>query len=222
MSNRIAGNLRVDGDLTVLGAFSPPASSVTNATVKAGADIARSKLAQLTLAKFDVNLADCRVWDAMHTVLPGTSAADDLALVGGTFGTNAPMVKTYDVKAAGAQTLYARVLVALPPEYDDAETVKLRIRGGMETTVADTSATVDVEAYEVDGDGGVGSDLCTTSAQSINSLTFADKDFDVTATGLVGGDVLDIRIAIAVNDGASGTTVIAALSKIQLLCDIRG
>jgi len=199
-----------------------PDASVSNASVKSDAAIARAKLAQDTLSRFPVKLTDLRVWDAFQTNLPGTSATDDLGLYGGTFGSASPQIKTYDLKAAGAQTLYARVQIPLPAEYDAGETVTLRLHAGMETTVADTSATVDVEAYESDSEGGISADLCATAAQTINSLVKADKDFTITPTDLVAGDMLDVRITVAVNDAATGTAVIAAIGAIELLCDIRG
>ncbi len=92
----------------------------------------------------------------------------------------------------------------------------------MQTTVADVAATLDVEALESDGDGGVGSDLVTTVAQDINSLTLSDNDFTIDASALAPGDMLDVRIAVTVNDAASATAVIAAIGAVSLLCDIRG
>lgn len=184
--------------------------------------ITRLVLSQDDLFVFPVPFTDLRVHDALQTPLPGTSASDDLGLYGGTFGTSQPLIRTYDVKAAGATTLYARTLLRLPAEFQAAETIKLRIGAGMVTTVAGTSATVGVAAYKVGKDNSLGSDLSATSAQSINSLTFANKDFTITSSGLSPGDVLDVRIAIAVNDGASATAVIAAIAGIDLLADVKG
>jgi len=199
-----------------------PVNTVVDGTVKAGADIARAKIAQDVLAIYPIKLTDFRVWDAMHTVLPGTSATDDLALISGTFGTNTPMLKTYDVKAAGSQFLRARCIMQLPPEYDGGETVTMRVSAGVETTVADVSASIDVEVYESDKAGGVSADLISTAAQSCNSLTLANKDFTVTPTGLLAGDWLDIRITMAMNDAATGTAVLGVIGTVDLLCDIRG
>lgn len=218
----VKGDAVIRGDLSVT-TMTVPAAAVVNASVAAGAAIERSKLAENALAEFPINMLDFGVHDALATRLPGTSATDDLGLYGGTYGTNAPLIRTYDVKAAGAVTLYARALVPLPECYQDGEDVQIRCAGGMVTTVAGTTATVDVEAWRVDKDGTLGAaDLCADAAQSINSLTFANKDFDITPTTLVAGDFLDVRITIAVNDAASGTAVIAALANIALRCDIKG
>lgn len=200
---RISGNLTVGGDLKPLRAR-------------------EAVLSQEAAVAYPIDLTHFRVWDALATVLPGTSATDDLGISGGTWGTHAPKLTTGDVKASTV-TRYGRVQFRLPPEYEAGETVTLRISAGMETTVADTSATVDAEVYVNGRDGTIdGADLCATAAASINSLTFADKSFTITATALEPGDALDIRIAVAVVDGATATAVIATIGAAEMLLDIRG
>lgn len=181
-----------------------------------------SILKQDALAMFPVKFTDLRVWDAFQTNLPGTAATDDLALVGGTFATSPPTISAGDCKALGATSRYARFMVELPECYEAGETVTISLSAGMVTTVASVSCTVDVECYEIDKIGGIGSDLCTTSATTINSLVFAAKAFTITPSGLTAGDVLDVRITIAVNDGATGTAVTPTIAGIDLLCDIKG
>ena len=181
----------------------------------------RAQLKQDDLAVFQIPLTDFRVHDAMQTVLPGTAASDDLALIGTAFGTSSPTIQTSDLKnTTGTQR--ARCLVRIPESYVTGETVKIRVYAGMNTTVASSSATVDVEAYEVDGTGGISSDLCTTAATSINSLTNAAKDFDITSSALAAGDVLDVRLTIAITDSATATAVIGEIGYVALLCDIKG
>lgn len=220
-TNTISGDLTVSGDFSA-GTMTLPASSVTNANVSSAAAIERSKLAQDVLKVYPVNMTDLRVWDAMATVLPGTAANDDLALVGGTFATASPSVQAGDLKSAGATTRYARFLVPLPAEYDAAETVIVRFHAATMTHVADTSCTIDLQAYESNGETGISADLCATAAQSINSVTFADYDFTITATSLVAGDVLDCRVAITCTDAAGGTAVTPTIGKISLCCDVKG
>ena len=179
-------------------------------------------LKQDALAIFPVRFTGLRVWDAIHTNLPGTAAADDLALIGTTFGSTAPVVTAGDCKALGATSRYARFMVELPECYEAGETVTLSLSAGMVTTVASSSCTVDVECYKIDKITGIGSDLCTTSATTINSLVFAAKAFTITPSGLTAGDVLDVRLTIACNDAATGTAVTPTIAGIDLLCDIRG
>jgi hypothetical protein len=170
---------------------------------------------------FPILLTSLRIHDAYQTVLTQTGNTDDLALVGGTLGSASPMVQSGDVKAS-TTTRYARFQVIVPECYDAAETLSIVISAGMKTTVADTSCTVDVEAYRVDKISGVSADLCATAAQSINSLVFASKTFAITAATLSAGDVLDVRIALACVDAATGTAVIPSIAGLDLVCDIKG
>lgn len=204
-------------DITVSGSISLRGSVGSRISA-----LSRTELLQSDNFVFPVAMTDWRVHDAIQTNLPGTSASDDLGLYGGTFGTSQPLIRTYDVKAAGAQSLYARALIRLPESYKAGETVTLRLSAGMITTVADTSCTINVNAYRIGKDNTIGSQLCPTGAVTMNSLTFTNKDFTITASTLGPGDVLDTRIVIAVNDAASAGVVIAAIAGVDLLCDIQG
>ena len=154
--------------------------------------------------------------------LYGTDTASDLNLVGGTVGTNAPSLQTEDLRYAGATNRYKRVLVPLPSNYVAGETVTLRFSAGMITTAADTTATLDVVCYKSDEDNTVSADLCATAAQSMNNTVFADLDFTITATTLSPGDMLDVRITMAVNDAATDAVVIGCVGAIKRLCDTKG
>ena len=206
--NTFTGDVQIQGDLTLLGELSPP--------------LARTSLLQEDNARYKIQPTDWRVHDAMQTNLTGTGNTDDLALVSGTLGTAAPSIQTGDLKAAGATTRYARCLMQLPYSYVAGQTVTLRVKAGMLTTVADTSATIDFQVYRAGDDTSVGSDICATAATSINSLTFANKDFTITPTTLNPGDTLDVRMAIAVNDAATVTAVIGTAGAVELLLDVQG
>lgn len=207
MANEILSNLATE--------------SVKDRHISATAAVQRAKLEQRVLAKDNIPLTNCRVWDAVQTNLPGTAASDDLGLIVGTLGTDLPCIETGDLKNAGATTRYARLQIPVPYDYEAGETVTLRLVAGMKTTIASTTATIDAEVYRSAEDGTVGSDICATSATTINSLTEANKDFTITPTTLVAGDILDVRIAIAVNDTGTGTAVIGRLVAIKLLSDRR-
>ena len=203
------GSVDVRSDLTLRGNILPALS--------------RTALAQNDNQVYQIPLTSAKVWDAAATNLPGTSATDDLGLETGTWGTDVPHITTGDLKAAGATTRYCLLELVLPPNYVAGQTVTLRISSGMETTVSDTTSTIDVEAYLASRDGTVdGADICATAAQSNNSLTFADLDFTITATGCDPGDQLFVRIAAAVNDAATGTAVISTIGAIELLLDTQG
>jgi hypothetical protein len=179
-------------------------------------------LKQEDLKSYPVLLTNFFVWDSGQP-LPATAAAsDDLAMSVGTFGTNTPAISSGDCKNA-TTTRYARTVLSLPPEYVAGETITLRLSAGMLTTVASSSCTVDVEVYLTNRESLVsGSDLCATSATTINSLTFANKDFTITPTSLNPGDQLDVRITIACVDVATGTAVKPTIGSVELLCDVKG
>lgn len=208
----IPGDLIVAGSIRLNGTLSP---AVTKANI----------LAMAELQPYPIPLTNFRVWDAMQTNLPGTPAADDLGLVGGTFGSATPSLRTEDLKAESVNPTLnrARVLVQLPWDYVAGQSVTLRFKAGMITTVSDTTATLDCEAYKLqdDPDDAIGSDLVTTTATTINSLTFANIDFVVNPSSLSPGDILDVRITTAVNDGATGTAVIAGITSAKLMVDVR-
>ncbi len=196
-------------------------ASIVNADVHASAGIVRSKLAQDALAIYTVPLTAMRIWDAQDANLPDTAAADDMALVSGTFGTACPTLQGVDFQSTTSDEK-SRFQFALPAEYDDGETVTLRLGCAMLQNISDTSCDVDVECFLSDRDGAVGSDICATVAQSINSVTPADQDFTITPTGLVPGDLLDIRLAFVGTDGSGSSPVIPEISQVEFLLDIKG
>lgn len=185
----------------------------------AGATTARSVLGQDDLAPYPVPVAALSVWDAPGVrAVAATGANDDLAVVYNTFGTAGPSVETGDVKGANSSRKVG-FQFALPPEYVAGETITLRINAGMKTTVAGTTCTLDVEATRA---AAPTVDICATSATSINSLTAANKDFTLTPTSCVPGDLLDVVLTIAYNDAVNSTAVIGKIYSITMLLDIKG
>ena len=198
------------------------AGDISNTEINAAAEIVRSKLA-LESKKFNIDLEQLRIHDsASNAVLPNTASGDDLALVLGSRGTTGFRVETSDAKATTV-TQRAAFRFWLPAEYEAGGSISLLAFAGMHTTVSDGSATVDFECYKKDeADYTHGSDLCTTSATSINSLTLAAKSFTVTPTGCVNGDEFNVRMTVAITDSATGTGVYGVISKVYLLLQVRG
>jgi hypothetical protein len=212
---------RITGNLVVEGSFSATTGSLTNAAIASNADIDPTKMGQRVLSVHPIDLTTLRTWDDLSALLPGTAASDDLGFIDGTFGTTSPVVQTSDAKATTV-TQRARFLTHLPANYDDGETVNIRVYAGMETTISDGTATIDFEVYESDGETGISADLVTTAATSINSATYANYDFVVNAASLAAGDILDCRVTIAITDSATGTAVLGTFGKLSLLVDTRG
>ena len=201
------GSIFVPGDITLSGAIVP--------------GIARSSLVQDDLQNYVIPFRDWRIADNLSSLLPATAASDDLGMDGETFGTETPFLVTSGAKATTV-TQYGRFQFALPPEYVSGQSVRIQVKAGMKTTISDGTATVDFQVYESDDDGGVGADLCATAAQSINSLTQATLNFDITATSLAAGDLLDCRMTVAITDSATSTAVLGKVSRCSVLADIKG
>lgn len=172
-----------------------------------------------TLQAYPIDFTACRVHDAMITNLPGTAANDDMGLITGTPGTDAPTLQGVDFGGTTSDEKCAFIF-NLPQSYASGETITVRIRCAMLTTVSDGTATVDLECWKTDEDGAVGSDLCTTAATTMNSLTVGNVDFTVTPTGLVGGDQLVMRVSFAGSDTGNAGVMIQEITKISVLLDI--
>ena len=93
----------------------------------------------------------------------------------------------------------------------------------MVTTVSDGTAVVDVEAYLSNDEGAVsGSDLVSSAAASVNSLTAAENSFVLDGSGLVPGSVLNIRVRASVVDSATATAVILRVGRVTCQADVKG
>lgn len=98
----------------------------------------------------------------------------------------------------------------LPANYvpGAAITVRLGVQLVVTGTPTNNGSTIDIAVYKQDAQS-VGSDLCTTAAQTFAALsTIYDKDFVVTPTGLVPGDILHVEISSSVIDSEAGAGTI--------------
>jgi hypothetical protein len=198
-------------------------SSVTNSNIATNADIARSKLAQ-DVKTYTIPLTSCRIWDAMATslgVAAGAPSADDMGLITGTPGTAVPTLNSIDWKGTSPTEKCAFEFV-LPAEYDAANTITLRIRAAMLTTVSDGTATIDANCYASNRDGVASADLVTTVAQNMKTLTPANYDFTVTPTGRAAGDRLVFVLTFGGTDTGAAGEMISEISEIEVLLDVRG
>lgn len=195
-----------------------PDNSIPGRTLLNAAEILRSQMAQVAYHETPILLTQLRTWDALQTNLPGTATADDLAIITGTAGTDAPEIQAGDVKTLTGSRK-AGFLLEIPDNWEDGQSLEVRINAGMETTVADGSCTVDLQAWAYNDPT---TDVVSTAAQSINSLTPADKDFALTVTGLDPSEWLYCVITIAYVDTATGTAVTPTIYNIARRCDTRG
>jgi hypothetical protein len=180
--------------------------------------VARASLTQDDLAPYALPITEARRWDVPTAVLPAGATSDDLGMVDNTFLTAAPTIESGSCKNT-TLTQYCRFMFAVPPEYVSGETIKVRINAGMKTTVANTSSTIDVECVR---QAAPSVDVCATAAQSINSLVAANKDFTITPTDVVPGDILDIRLTSLAVDGQNSVESYSQINKVTLLLDVKG
>ena len=112
----------------------------------------------------------------------------------------------------------------LPEHYVSGGTVTLRATVDVEVAgdaVLNAASTVDFEAYlQSETDGSVGSDLVSTAATAVTATAGA-KDFVVTPTGLVAGNVLVIKLTTSIVEDAAGTGAATAfIYKLGVVCQV--
>lgn len=198
--------------ILVRGAISPPQP--------------RSSLAQESYSEFDISHCELRIWDAVQTNLT-TAGTDDLGLTAGAHGTGIWYVTAGSLGSAGATTRRARFRYLMPYNYVTGQSAKFTFQAGITGSVpnvADASCTLDAEVFKFGSNVLVsGSDLYAGAAQSINSTTFADYDFDLTVTSLSAGDLLDVRLSITCTDaGSTAANVVPAITRLKLKCHTKG
>ena len=109
----------------------------------------------------------------------------------------------------------------LPKEYVSGGDVKIRVKHRAYGAGTLGTSTIDVEVFEQDGNGGIGSDLCTTAHQSIVDDTWTTSDFVVTATNLVAGDILNVVLTTSVVESATAN-INAEIDGLAVLLDVKG
>jgi hypothetical protein len=211
-----AGNLYINTG-TALAANFQAVSAYTN--------IPRSSLAT-EVKPYTIPATSYRVHDALHTNLSNSPSGTNLGLITGTFGTHVPYLRTSN---AASSNVFQRAafIFTLPAEYVAGGSVQVRLGCGMLGAAADTSATVDVEVYNISGFSNtppvnLGSDLCLTPPANINSLNFANQVFNLNATGLVPGSSLLVRVTIEIDDTTSGGTITGNINQTIVDCSVKG
>ena len=182
------------------------------------ASLNREDLVQEALQIYNIPLTEMKMTTGLELPVAGDSTY--LGMAFGTHGSAAPyLVGT--VTNTDSKTEVARLQFILPPEYEDGQSVSVRLHARVDVA-RQASASVDVQCYKVDKEIGVGSDICATAAQSINTDVWADKDFTITPTGLVAGDLLDIEITGVGDDTGGSSNGYVQIGAVQMLLDIKG
>lgn len=211
MSNSIiVGDYQYIGDLSVTGTFTgnvPLSSRTTN-----------------VLQVFEIPLTSWRT--TAGAALGGVPANGSafLGLSADTAGTGQMYLVSQDLDVANAATApIVRTRFTLPWNYVAGSAITLRFNAGMKGEVSTISATIDAQVYLCSRANTVGSDLSTTTAAtSINSVTLSDKDFVITPTGLVAGNVLEIQLVMALDpDVAAAASHYAIVPHTEILLSVK-
>lgn len=178
---------------------------------------AKGTTTNTSIAPITISATEWRKTDGV-TLLAATAATTNHGLVYGTDGTDFPHLETIDGKNA-TTIVVSRTIYKLPSTYTAGAAITLRALAGMKTTVASNTGatTIGFNVYANSGAGNLGTvDLCATAAQTMNSLTLANKDFTITPTGLVPGQDIHIKLTTTVTDLATGTAVIGTVNHVEL------
>src|SRR5690606_32220876 len=157
---------------------------------------------------YRISPLDCRVHDAIDTVLPGTPANDDFGIITNTFGQQGGVLETPDLKTLSGQSCYFRFHFVLPHTFDPlggTSTFNIKVRTNAQ---ADNTSIMTVQAYKITGGQFVGERIAADPTD-INSSSPITLSFPlITTSSLIGGDMLDVRVLAAVDDASGANPVV--------------
>ncbi len=184
----------------------------------AAVGVSRASIEQENLAEYAIPFDTLVKWDDWTANLPGAAGTDDLGVIEGTIGTDAPQIEGLD--SGGTTVLgYMRFQFPVPVEYVNGQTINVEVRALMKV-VSDDVAAVDLVCYR---QAAKTVDINPTAAISINSATAANKTFVLTPTNVVSGDLLDIRISLGATDAGNAADFITpVIEHVKMLLDIKG
>ncbi len=177
--------------------------------------LGRANLIEDELAAYGIPVNQIMAADGAPLAVAETAGDHFLNL-----GTNLIMLRGEEANNE-TEASVSYVQFVLPPEYVAAGDVKVRLRCKIDGAGTNNGSTIDISAYE-QADGAVGGDLCTTAAETFAAkTTWYSKDFTITATGLVAGDILVIKITSSVTENAAAALAFYA-DPPKILLDVKG
>jgi hypothetical protein len=142
----------------------------------------------------------------------GTSASVGHLGISTTYG--AAAVTRSIASATTSEQAYWRF--RLPDDWASGGTLQLRARCSVQNGPAQVSATITPSVKKL-GDNGVGSDLYSAGAVSVNSATATDYDLTFASTNLSPGDMAQVEVTFAIDNTGGGSTVTGRLLALKLL-----
>ena len=195
--------------------------TIGNSEIKADAGIARSKLEETSLQRYQISLmADAR--NADGTVLDATGSDSNFKINAGGWGSGTLTLDGPTVQNTTKTTTLAFEF-CLPAEYQADQDVQLVVHAKYDDSGGGTSptCTVDAEVYELGDDGTVGSDLNSTAEITLTT-TFADSAITITDTGITAGERLMCLVRTSITEGGDTGTLQAVIGSVEIQCDIKG
>jgi hypothetical protein len=194
--------------------------AIVDADVNANAAIARSKLAEDALQMYGIPISRLRQVTGIQ--LAATETAGNFYEV---VSANVFLAKG-EVTDNETETSVTQFQFILPPDYVAAGDVTIRIPCAIVKTGSptDNGSTIDVAVFE-QSNGTVGADLSTTTAAATFAAldTWYNKDFVITAAGLVAGDIINVVITAAIIDSEAGAgSMLLNMSPPRVMLDIKG
>ncbi len=201
--------------------FSIETKNPSSATIQIPelAEVARSAMLQEDAVVIPIPLSAWRQTGNMEQ-LPAAGDGTNIGFIPGAFATNSPYLQP-TVTTGATATEYARTQVVLPECYVNAQTVTFRIRMTAQNPGVPGTITIDLRAFESDGQRGISADLCDTAQQSYVEA-WVDYDFVITPTDLVVGDVLDLEIKVVNQESLGFDPLYTWIGRTSLLIDIKG
>lgn len=148
---------------------------------------------------FYIPLTEFRIHDSLIALPPTTGAVDDIGFVDGTPGSSRSYLEI--VTAADLnETSRTRCFATVPSHYPAGATLTVNMEV-TETTAPTDTALIDLLVVRLQNT----TDINPVAAQDITGASTTTISFALTSTAIVPGDVLDIRITVAVDDATTGT-----------------
>lgn len=193
--------------------------TLTNKTLSAATNtfssVPRASLAEDALQAYGIPVNQIMAADGAPLAVAETEGDFFLSL-----GTNTIQLRGEEA-ISETETSVGYILFVLPPEYVSAGDVNIRFRCQLYGAGTNNGSTLDVSAYE-QADGAVGADICATDAVTFAAkATYYNKDFTITATDLIAGDILLIKITASVIESAASALAFYSDSP-KLMIDIKG
>jgi len=179
---------------------------------------ARADMEQEANAIYRVPLMTCR--NANGTVMDATGGAGLFSIANGGYGAGT-LVLNSEGANGNTKTDTLCFEFALPPEYDDGETVTIKVHAKYSGAGTVGTKTLDLEAYELDAEGATAGDICGTAIQTLTT-SFASYSFTITPAGLAAGDKILVFVQAVIQESISGGALTVTIGDIRATLDIKG